>query len=827
LLIGVRLDEDTRHANLNIVVNVLPMRVVALLSIVLMSSLGAAAESVQIDEGLKMVVEGENLSLLFQGKPIWTHLLKRSEKAVPKKLTVHRITGPATAVHVKADSETGATREWVFLVKQGRSRVHLVWEGETDLKGDLGERTGRAVRFEDLTGDGKPEIVLGEISEAITLCGKNAKPLLFRNVFDIESGSFRPVLAKRPGLAAPKNIDGVVREEKPRHPIAETLVAACASRSPEDGGQVMGIPKPTAAVDGKRDTAWRPWPPNGAGEFITFTAMATAYGITEVGIQPSHGTYKKRRYDRPKSLLMTTDKGVYRLRFTSDPESHPNGTFWFSFKEPLKTSCLSFIVETSYASPKGLPLGLSEVMVKTELDGPDGLTRLAADLGDNRLRRAASILLKKIGKPALAPLTKVWDTLDTPGRRLAVDVIAEVDPEGGVDLLVDAALGRDAVAKETALKGLKRAPQVAMPALESALTSKNPQTGSAAVEILQFLGTSESIALLTKHAGKGDKAWRRLIRKGLRALVGRSEAETELLWTAVTHAATEEEWEKRIDLLRVAVSVPSLHERIFEMVEKLLDRKDRFEDRYRLLSIVGQLGCEFPRERLLTATSDADPQIRVIAIMGFGACTPLKEDAMNAIVVALDDRETPVRLAALSVIATGSTPNIADQTILRLSSSDPWPQVRASAVAAVFGLPADRAMPVLERAVRDGAPMVRKAALEGATRFTQKRADAIIEYILKNTEESAALKTKAAMASGRRCQRNALPLLFALLKEGAEPLADQDAIETAVAAARAMGHIGTPEAKQMLKKARTRSNPATDKAIDAALQMKITCGKTE
>jgi hypothetical protein len=39
-----------------------------------------------------------------------------------------------------------------------------------------------------------------------------------------------------------------------------------------------------------------------------------------------------------------------------------------------------------------------------------------------------------------------------------------------------------------------------------------------------------------------------------------------------------------------------------------------------------------------------------------------------------------------------------------------------------------------------------------------------------------------------------------------------------------MGRIGTEEAKEMLRQVRRRSNPATDKAIDAALETKGRCG---
>jgi hypothetical protein len=57
-----------------------------------------------------------------------------------------------------------------------------------------------------------------------------------------------------------------------------------------------------------------------------------------------------------------------------------------------------------------------------------------------------------------------------------------------------------------------------------------------------------------------------------------------------------------------------------------------------------------------------------------------------------------------------------------------------------------------------------------------------------------------------------------VLRKGAEPLARSEDIEAAVEAARALGRIGGERAKELLEKARRRSNPATDKAIDAALK---------
>ena len=318
---------------------------------------------------------------------------------------------------------------------------------------------------------------------------------------------------------------------------------------------------------------------------------------------------------------------------------------------------------------------------------------------------------------------------------------------------------------------------------------------------------------------------RRHLRRALRRFAAHSEAAEEKLWGIIKTAHEQRQWEKCIDLLRVAAISPALHDRIFHLVESVYDEKTSFEDKYRLLTILGQLGCGFSRKRLLSATHDSDTQIRAVSLLGLGRCDENEAAVRTALENGLRDAETPVRLAALATLATNDLVSGLVPAIRKLAEYDPWPKVRSSAVATVLRLPPDVALPILEQAEKDTSPMVRKAALEGAFQFRAKRADQIIERRLKDPDESNPVKLRAAVASGKRCQSTALPALFEILRIGAEPLAPFDAVETAVAAAKAMGEIGTPEAIEMLKEARKRSNPATDKAIDNALAGESRCRK--
>ena len=113
----------------------------------------------------------------------------------------------------------------------------------------------------------------------------------------------------------------------------------------------------------------------------------------------------------------------------------------------VKSSCISIIVESSFDASLNTPVGISEIVAKTEIDGEDGLLRLAADLDNATRRRQAAMLLTRSGRAAVSPIKKTWKTLKTSGRRLAIEVLGEVDPVGGMDLLIDAVLGTELIGK--------------------------------------------------------------------------------------------------------------------------------------------------------------------------------------------------------------------------------------------------------------------------------------------------------------------------------------------------------------------------------------------
>lgn len=796
------------------------MRIFIFIAVLVIPAALRAENFLEMEDGLKVELANGTVSLNSRGKTIWSKSIVPNPGAdAEATLTKTLLADDYQAVLAELKTAKGEAFQAVLLLKKGRSDIKVIWTERVDLRGDPGERSADAVRFQDLTGDGLPEIVTGKISESHRLCGVKKLPLLFRKVFDLEKGKFRPVLAKRPMLNPAADITGLISNDAPITPLIDQVSASAASRSAGDKGDLLFLVKPKAAADKDPSTVWTPGIGNGAGEFATFNVASDVYGVTRIGIRPLPEATKKIRYDRPKTLLLSTGENVYRLVFEEDPAQKPDEVVWFTLPEPNNTSCFSLAVETTFDEASKLPVGLAEVSVLTRLDEPDGLLRLAEDLNEPKQRRQAAMLLIKTGAKAEAPVRKVWKTLNPPGRRLAAEVLSRACAESAADLLVKTAVGSDELARTAALEGLKAASQKAVAFLEKYLEAKDDKLFERAADVLFALGTKDALYALASRLGDTKRNRRKLLMN----LISKSSVDTpqkaQDLWDLVLDAESKNEPERLSALLQIASSAPSLQDNVFDKAGPLYDSAADFACRYRLLKVLGKVSCGRSTERLIAAASDPDLQIRAAALRGIGGCAD-EELASSTLQKGLSDEEPAVRLAALDALYEGRRRGSSSplERISDIARNDPWPKVRARAVRLSGLFPRDKVMALLKVAAEDASSDVRETALFAVFQYFGKEADALIEARLVAENETDKIKSAAAAAVGRRCQESALPALFALLKRGAEPMAAPSAVEVAVVAARAMGEIGTPEAVSMLKKAAKRSNLSTDRAIEAALK---------
>ncbi|MCP4674942.1 MAG: HEAT repeat domain-containing protein [Deltaproteobacteria bacterium] len=794
------------------------MRTIAFIVVLFLSIAARAEESVKLIDGARVSLKKGRVKLHMDGKVTWSFTLPKATPDGAASLKKYDLGDERTAVHARVVIGKSKSTEAVFLRKGHEKSFKPVWKEITGLKGDIGERLGKQVRFDDLNGDGLPDIATGLVLESVHLCGIKELPLLFRKVFDPKTEKFRSVLARRPSLDKAVNIDGSNDPgDGPTVPLIRQAQPSSASRAAGDRGEPLLLAPPAVIADDNPATAWIPIPGNGAGEFASLEMLVQVYGLTRIGIRSLPAGVRPEKYDRPRSLLLVTENNVYRLEFPADPLLQPDRTTWFDLPKAEQTSCLSIVVEKSYAPSPRRPMSIAEVVVLTEADGPEGLTRLARDLSDSHLRRQAAMLLERAGEEAVPAIRNVWGSLDWQGRQRAVNVIARAGPEAGADLLAEAAINGDPALLKGALMGLHAAGDAAVPPLTRFLESTVESRFETAVEMLASLDMKSALDALVAVVGKGGRDRRALLRKRIGFAARRTSVQGEGIWSHITRAQEKDENERLLDLLRAAVGLPGLAQRLAELVGGLLDQVEEFADRYRLLDVMGRLECDASLAHLEAAAADPDHIIRTVAVTGLGRCADESEERRRLITQALEDDAPQVRLAALGAIEKTDEAAAAAEKLGMLAEVDPWPGVRALSVQTARKLPVELAVPILEQTAVDRSSRVRAAAIEAAARVPGDRVDRIIIARLEDKNEQPGLKKLAAGTAGARCQESALGALFEVLKTGAEPLADEKNVSAAVAAAKAIGAVGGENAKKLLEKAKRRSNPATDRAIDAAL----------
>ncbi|MCP4599830.1 MAG: hypothetical protein GY847_04695 [Proteobacteria bacterium] len=794
------------------------MRSSIALAVLTVAFIAQAEESVELEERARVTLNKGRVELQMGGQTTWSLDLPNAGVDGPASLKKYDLGGGTIAIHARFEIEKNKASEAIFLRYGTKKSLKTIWKMVTGFKGDINERTSPAARFDDLNGDGLPEIAIGQILESVRLCGKQELPLLFRKVFDTKKKVFRSVLARRPGLKPPVDIGGSFEPgEGPTEPLVKQALPRAVSRTAGDQGETLLLTPPRVLIDDDPATAWVPVPGNGAGEFVSFNLLVNAYGVNRIGIRPLPVVPRLNRYDRPRTVLLVTENRVYRLNFSADPLDQPEKMVWFDLPEPDQTNCFSLIVETSFASSPRRPMALAELTVLTEADGPDGLKVLAKDLSSAERRRQAAMLLERAGPRAVPAIREVWPKLDWQGKKRAVMVLAGAGPAEGADLLAEAAVEGDPAIVNTARRGLKAAGDAAVSPLAVYLESTLESRFQAAVELLASLDVGSALDALIAATGQGGSKRRSLLRSRIALAARRAPERAENLWVRIVLAEEKNEKERLLDLLRVGAGLDDLKEKVAELTVRIYGENSAFADRYRLLQVMGLLECHGPVDHLAEAALDPDQLIRAVAISGLGACIDGKKDRAKLIIAALEDGAPEVRMVGLGVIGKMGIVHTAVDRVAELAGSDPWPDVRALSAAAARYLPYDLAIPILEQTHRDPSSRVRKATLESAIAVPGERVDRIIKARLEAKDEKPRLKKIAARAAGIRCQSGALPALFEVLRKGSEPLANEKDIFAALAAARAMGAIGGPEAEELLTKARSRSNPVTDKAIDNAL----------
>src|SRR5262245_53857595 len=132
---------------------------------------------------------------------------------------------------------------------------------------------------------------------------------------------------------------------------------------------------------------------------------------------------------------------------------------------------------------------------------------------------------------------------------------------------------------------------------------------------------------------------------------------------------------------------------------------------------LGEWGEEPAFPHLLAALDDVDPEVRQGALAGL---SPYGERALGPLQPFLQHEQDPtVRLVALQVLGQVGREDEVTGTLLHEMLADSDPRIRAAVVEVLGSVEGTRATDALQRAVRDGDPNVRLAALRALALYAR------------------------------------------------------------------------------------------------------------
>lgn len=755
-------------------------------------------------DGATISVEKSMLAVKKDGKTLFQQEV--GQESAQANIVVQKVSDKESAFWVDL-----AGKETFRLVGiRNENKVNLIWNQAVRWRGDLGEQAAEDVRLQDVDGDGKVEIVKGILFEGTALCGQKDAPLLFRQVYDLKKKKFvsrsLPRLVKLKTSLEAQGDFASIDTEKWRF-----LTASSASSSIGDDQNPLLLTAPWALVDNRPETGWSVGEGTGEGEFVSFNTLSAQWKMTAIGIEVATLEKKNKKSERvaiPPSVVVAFEDGAYRLRI---PETA--GKHWFVFPTAHKSECMSLILEGP-AQKKSAPMALFEVSVQTEIHGEGGLAQLVKTLDDDKRGEQALHVLRSLGSDAYIELKNRWNRFSVAGKRRAVRLLADIAPVRGAHLLVSAAMSDVEFVRDDIVRGIKKSNGRGEKGLGKYLGNPSGQKFGLALELLQQLNSDAAFqVVLSEMLLARDKKRRAQLGGTLTVLASNHVERMKQVLGAAMVAYKADSLSFMFDLLKIAATEPTVAEDA-ALIAREVYEESLFENKYRALRIIALAKVAFSIQFVAGVTQEKNVYLRRLAARALGQFYK-SEEALRGLLFLSEDNEVGIQIEALTGLLRFEQAQ--KQKTVQRAFNNPWPQVRALAVQNSAHLPM-----VKKQMVKDGLKDPHYKVVLAAMKMSEFIKDAHIDRAITNlmkASKNAAVLERAAQTAGSRCQQDdaSLDALVALLRMGAEPLANSTEKIIAVSAARALGEIGSAKAVTYLKKVRQRSNLTTDKAIDGAL----------
>ncbi len=683
---------------------------------------------------------------------------------------------------------TGGGRAYAWLVVERAGAPTMAWSGRTDLHGDPGERVADAIETTDRTGDGLPDIVVGERREGVSACG-SAPALLFPSTLDA-TGALRPVTISRVG-ADRIEVTASTTSPGPTPPPMPGSLRMMGATSALGVTDAAALEAPRALTDGNPATGWVEGRGGaGSGELVVARVDAPRpVRVIALARSTAEGVVA------PRSVFVVGDSGP-ALHVTL-PETFDRA--WITLPEPRAWSCLAIVIERGPSEDAALHVGLGEVEAYTDLDFGVGIASLVESLvAEGSDAEHTADWLARAGGGAIDALIAAWDRLSALGHRRAVRVAAaNTRLESALRLLSLAALDDDADVRSDAFGVLTRAGAPGTAALVALAASDR---GEEAAGVLALSHDSfELTPLLAALEGSG--ADRPRLRAAIGARLARDPSGEASIGPWAQAASTSA---IAALALGVAEARPDLAR---DLVARAAPRATEFVDRYRLLLAAAHA----------TPSAENDAWLAEVAIHGELQLWMLRERAIDALALrsgaaitsGLADENPRVRAITVTTLAAdpASTPRLIER-----ATHDSWPLVRVAALEALAHR--DEEIATLRGRLADRSPMVRERAIQLLTERADRETWPLLAPIFADDDEWPRVTAAALELASALCVPDATDAITRVMQRGTREGAWAPHVDVAVEALRIADRLGGPAAEA----ARTIATRSANEAFAPVLQ---------
>lgn len=744
-------------------------------------------ERAHLERDGALVVDGAD------GQPRARVMLVEKGGVAQGKVRIVAVEGHAV-VHARAELGRGRAAEAVL----GGGGKETIFLGRTGPVGD-GERS-IVLRVGD---DG---VVQYQTAAGFSRC--DGDDMLFPERWDFASGRFRPVTDEPPvGIklrataTTPAGLGG---------PALGLFRFTAASADASGDRRADRLAAPQELEDGKPATVWHAgWGAAARGAWATARAQAGAPRVRALEIVAGK--------EEPKSLALLLGPSSDQ-QFTVDLQP---GAQWVTLPELLPTTCVTVAV----AEPGARDNTLAEVRVFTDVDGPGGLERLAADVADMKPNAdGAAHLLAGRGVEAARIIGNILPTAHGLGRRRLLQVLAEIGSEESAPALGKAletaeAADRDLLVGALAKMGAAGAREAIRVYRDDSQTAE--ARADAALVLGQLGHERAAIDALVAGAGQGPPVVRAATMQSLARVYDEAGG-------AIDEALAAGGDEARVgDLARALGVAATRFGARPETVAALSAAWDKARDaafalKLRLVRAIGDVGDTKLAGALAEAARDADPVVRAAAVTA-AARVPGGAATVRA---GAKDADAGVRKAALA--SAGTRPDAVELAAPALAG-DAWPLVRREAAEALALACRDHAeaRAPLTRAVvgddkkltgADPAEEVRRAAL-AALGHCAGVPLATYTGILAEKRQPVGVRALAAALVAKQGGAEAAHALAAVIDDVlGDPAADERSVGLAVACTHGLARTGDTSHPVLVALGEAANEPLSPAVRAAAME---------